>query len=142
MPTSITTAPGLTHSPGISPGLPAATLARLQEHLTLLPLPTPVNLNTASAEVIWAGTPKLTWAQAEQLVQWRSARPLQSLDEASRALDVPKDTFNSAHHAVASQYFEVRARLRLGEVTVGERAILMRQRTHVQVLWRERADLD
>jgi len=97
-----------------------------------------VNLNTASAEVIWASTPKLTWAQAEQLVQSRSARPLQSIEDASRALDLPKDTFNSAQHSVSSQYFEVRGHLRLGDVTVRERSILLRQGLRVQVLWRER----
>jgi len=119
-------------------GVPADLLETLQNYVTLLPAATPVNLNTASAEVIWASTSDLSWPQANQLVQWRSARPLQSLADASRALDLPATTFNDAQHTVSSQYFEVQGQLRLGDLTVRERSVLLRQGMRVNILWRER----
>jgi len=119
-------------------GVPMDVLETLQNYVTLLPAATPVNLNTASAEVIWASTEDLSWPQANQLVQWRSARPLQSLADASRALDLPAATFDDARHTVSSQYFEVQGQLRLDDLTVRERSVLLRQGMQVSILWRER----
>jgi general secretion pathway protein K len=56
------------------------TLALLRPYVTVLPLAgsqaTPVNLNTASAEVIYAAVPELDRAQAERLVALRTQNRL------------------------------------------------------------------
>ncbi len=54
-------------------GLPRETLTALMPYITLLPQRTAVNLNTASAEVIYASTPGLDMASAQRLVPRVSA---------------------------------------------------------------------
>ena len=54
-------------------GIDSATLARLAPHADLLPLPTPVNVNTASRVVLAAVVPQLDLGGAERIVQQRHA---------------------------------------------------------------------
>ncbi len=121
-------------------GLPPEMAARLQPYVTLLPVPTPVNLNTASAEVIWASAQDLSWSQANQLVQQRSASPLRTVADASRLLGLPSPLSATAF-SVFTNYFETWGQLRLGEVVVRERSMLRRNGMTVNTLWRERGGL-
>lgn len=118
---------------GIAPGV----IARLEPHVTLLPVRTPVNLNTATPEVIWASIEGLDWSQANQFIQAREARPVRNTAEALTRLGLPADTQHSAL-AVSSSFFEIRGRLRLGQTLVSERSLVERQGMNVITLWRER----
>ncbi|GAB1385628.1 type II secretion system minor pseudopilin GspK [Melaminivora sp.] len=121
-------------------GLPAASVARLAPHVTLLPARTPVNLNTASALVLWASASGLSLAQAQQLVQAREARPFSSEADATKLLGeaAARSGISASTHSVASQYFEVRGRLRLQGHVVEERSLVLKQRGLARTLWRER----
>ncbi|WP_280192481.1 type II secretion system minor pseudopilin GspK [Delftia sp. PS-11] len=118
-------------------GMPPAMAVRLEPYVALLPTPTPVNINTASAEVIWASTDELSWAQANQLVQLRAASPLRTLADATRLLGLP-NPLSATGFSVFSNYFETWGQLRLGEVIVSERSVLRRNGMTVNTLWRER----
>ncbi|MFD2752588.1 type II secretion system minor pseudopilin GspK [Comamonas terrae] len=120
---------------GISPQL----IARIEPYVSLLPERTPVNLNTASAEVLWASSEDLDWSAANQLVQQRNTAPFKSLDAAARALG-RTGLFNSNQHAVFTRYFEARGRLRLGENVLSQRSVLLRNDMRVTTLWQEHAD--
>ncbi|WP_027014254.1 type II secretion system minor pseudopilin GspK [Comamonas composti] len=120
-------------------GLPPQAVTRLEPYLVLLPESTPVNLNTASAEVIWANSEDLSWSQATQLVQMRASRPLRTLSDASRTLGLAKELSPSSY-AVFTRYFEAYGRLRLGETVISERSTLYRNDLNVSTIWRERAD--
>jgi general secretion pathway protein K len=118
-------------------GLPPATVALLAPHVTLLPVRTPVNLNTADVDVLWAAIDGLDTAGAQKLVQTRQARHFRGLTDVSDQLDATIQ-LSADDHAIASRYFEVRGRLRLGSATVDERSLVSRQGTTVTTLWRER----
>ena len=118
-------------------GLPPDIAAMLEPYVALLPAATPVNLNTASAEVIWAAAEDLSWSQANQLVQLRSANPLRTVGDASRMLGLPNPLSTTAF-SVFSNYFETWGQLRLGEVVASERSLLRRNGMTVATLWRER----
>jgi general secretion pathway protein K len=118
-------------------GLPPATVAVLAPHVTLLPVRTPVNLNTADVDVLWAAIDGLDTAGAQKLVQTRQARHFRGLTDVSDQLDATIQ-LSADDHAIASRYFEVRGRLRLGSATVDERSLVSRQGTTVTTLWRER----
>ncbi|GGH62527.1 hypothetical protein GCM10010975_27340 [Comamonas phosphati] len=120
---------------GINPQL----IARIEPYVTLLPQRTAVNLNTASAEVIWASTENLDWAGANQLVQQRASTPYKSLDAAAKSLGKP-NVFQSDRHAVFTRYFEARGRLRLGENVLSQRSVLLRNDMQVTTLWQEHTD--
>ena len=67
-------------------GLRADTVQRLTPYLTLLPAPTPLNLNTASREVLSSVVKGMDLATAERLVQLRQRDPFKTLG-AVEALD-------------------------------------------------------
>ena len=120
-------------------GIDPIVLARIEPYVTLLPERTPVNLNTASAEVIWASTTELDWASASQLVQIRDSTPFKSLADAAKAVG-KTGIFGSSTYSVTTQYFEARGRLRLGDNVLSQRSLLQRKDMTVTTLWQEQAD--
>ena len=122
-------------------GLSPATLQALAPHATLLPERTPVNLNTASAEVI-AASADLDLSDAERLIAARARTQLRSIEEAAKLLDKPTSPFNG-NQAVQSRFFEVHGRLRMDASIVNERSVVQRSsaagsNVSVTTLWRER----
>ncbi len=118
-------------------GLPHSSIDTLKNYITLLPERTPINLNTASAMVIYASVPGLDLAAAQKLVQMRAQSPLQSLTEAQNMLSM-SSALSSADFSVASQYFEVRGRLRLGDWVMEELSLVSRANLDVKTIWRRR----
>lgn len=119
-------------------GLSPQALAVLEPYITLLPLRTPINLNTASAEVIYAGTPGLEMADAQKLVAARERSHFRNLTEASQQIGATADRFADGPFSVTSKFFEVRGRLRLDQTVVQERSVLQREGLAVRTLWRDR----
>ena len=122
-------------------GLTPATVAALAPHVTLLPVRAPVNLNTADVDVLMAAIEGLDMASAQKILQAREARHFRTLSEVRELLGASVDV-NESLHAVASSYFEVRGRLRLGDAMVDERSLVRKQGIEVTTLWRERGAYD
>lgn len=122
-------------------GLQPATVARLAPHVTLLPVRTPVNLNTAGLDVLVAAIDGLDEASAQRMLQTREARHFRTLSEVRDLLGT-QVAINEGAHAVASSYFEVRGRLRLGDAVVDERSLVRKLGLEVTTLWRERGAFD
>jgi general secretion pathway protein K len=117
-------------------GLSPASLAALQPHITLLPEATPVNLNTASAEVMSAAIAGLDLASARQLVQQRQRGHWTSLNAAQQALGPSARLLDEQQHSVRSSYFEVHGRMRIDNVVQQELALVRREGNQVRMLWR------
>lgn len=122
-------------------GLQAATLERLQPYATVLPLATPVNLNTADPVVLEAVVPGLSSADARQWVLRRNNQPWMTLQEAAQALGPQGGQLDPALHAVRSRYFEIQGRLRIDLTVQQERALIEREGGQTRMLWRTRASL-
>jgi general secretion pathway protein K len=120
---------------GLSPG----TVAALQAHITVLPQATPVNLNTASAEVLSAMLPGLDLASARQAVSQRQRGHWASLNAAQEALGPSGRLLNDKQHSVQSRYFEVQGRMRIDNVVQQETALVQRDGGQVRMLWRVRS---
>jgi general secretion pathway protein K len=116
-------------------GLSAQTVARLSPYVNLLPSGTPVNVNTASASVLYASVPGLSLAEAQRLVQERNRSHWASMDAFETAIG--KRSVSSATHSVSTRYFEVVGKLRTPSTTVTERSLLQRDGRELKVLWRE-----
>ena len=123
-------------------GLPQTTIDALLPFVTLLPVRTPVNLNTAPAEVIYAMVPTLKMNDATSLVTQRRFSHLNALSNASDRIPAMSGQLDSGRHSVVSRFFEVRGRLRLDQVVMQERSLLQRDGIDVKTLWRERGMLD
>ena len=123
-------------------GLSASTLARLRPYVTLLPERTPVNLNTAPAEVIYASVRTLDMATAQRVVTQRTRTPFKAISDAGALMGDAASQLSEAEHSISSRYFEVLGRLRLGDTRVQERSLVRRTNMEVQTLWRERGQFD
>jgi general secretion pathway protein K len=121
-------------------GLSAASLERLRPLITLLPGRTPVNLNTAPTEVLYAVFPTLELDGARRIVAQRERQHFRTPSEAAQVVPTLTTELN-ASHSIASRFFEVRGRLRLQETMVQERSLVQRTGLEVKAVWRERAIL-
>lgn len=119
-------------------GLSPSTAAALEPYVTVLPTTTKLNLNTASAEAIYASVSKLDLAGAKRLVEARARKYFKSIADANLLVQESSTQFTDADHTVATNYFEVHARLRLDNAWVEEQTLLRRDNLDVRIVWRER----
>jgi general secretion pathway protein K len=123
-------------------GLSRQSLERLRPFITWLPSRTPINVNTAAPEVLYASVPELDLDGARKITNERSSQHFKSLADVGKLLPAIAGQFNDGQHAVASRYFEVTGRLRMSDgqqsAVVIERSVVQRDGLDVKVLWRER----
>lgn len=116
-------------------GLNAQTVARLSPYVNLLPIATPVNVNTASASVLYASVPGLSLSEAQRLVQERNRSHWATMEAFEKAIG--KRSVSTSTHSVSTRYFEVTGKLRTPSTTVTERSLVQRDGRELKVLWRE-----
>lgn len=121
---------------GLSPG----SLAVLRPYITLLPVRTPVNLNTASATVLYACIPALDMAGAQRLVSARQSSHFRTLADAAALIGQSSRALNESQHSISTRFFEIQGRLRLDQSVVEERSVVQRDGLSVKTLWRERGN--
>jgi general secretion pathway protein K len=118
-------------------GVSARTAAQLAPFVSVLPEATPLNLNTAGPEAIYASLPGLDLAAAQQFVRQRAHRaPLESLDAASKALG---PQVNERQHSFSTKYFFIRGRIRLADTVQEDDLLVERNGPKITILWRYRA---
>lgn len=118
-------------------GVDAETLALLKPYVSLLPIRTTVNANTASKEVLTAVIEGLDLASADRLIQARQRNPFRNAAELSALL--PTGVGASIDRvSTSSSFFEIHGRLRLQNRVVEERALVERRQLQVVTLRRER----
>jgi general secretion pathway protein K len=119
-------------------GLSPETVAALQPYITILRARTTVNLNTASAQVIYASVDGLSIADAQRLVSLRERSPFRNLVEAQTAIHFDVVPGTLVNVGVDSKFFEIRSRLRLDQLVVEEHTIVRRDANDVSILQRQR----
>ena len=120
-------------------GLSPQVLQTLNPHITVLPTRTPVNLNTASVQVLYASVPGLSLSDAQRLVQQRERQHWASIEAFQEALG--RTISIEGTHSVSTQYFEMLGRLRMPQTTLQERSLVKREGQDLKVLWRESGSL-
>src|SRR5690606_36988894 len=95
-----------------------STVAALEPYVTVLPVRTRLNINTASAEAISASLPSLSISDARQVVEKRTRAFFRQISDANGVLPNVGSQFNAAQHDVKTQYFEVHGRLRIDRTWV------------------------
>jgi general secretion pathway protein K len=114
---------------------------RMAPYVVLLPVQTPVNLNTAPREVLAAVLPGLDLGSAERLVQTRQRSHFKSTGDALSQLspDVQQAAAKVPQRfGTTSKYFIVRGRLRSGDRILEESSLVERRGTEVVPLSRDR----
>jgi general secretion pathway protein K len=120
-------------------GMSAQALQTLSPHITVLPARTPVNLNTASVQVLYASVPGMSLSDAQRLVQQRERQHWASVEAFQKALGRPLSLEGT--HSVSTRYFEVLGRLRMPQTVLQDRSLLQRDGQDLKVIWRESGSL-
>ena len=120
-------------------GLSPQSVQTLSPYITLLPTRTPVNLNTASVQVLYASVPGMSLSNAQQLVQQRERQQWRNLEAFQKAWG--RNTSLEGTHSVNTRFFEVLGHLRMPNTTLQERSLLQRDGQDVKVIWRESGSL-
>ena len=121
-------------------GIAAETAQRLQPFVVMLPAATPVNINTASREVLSAVFDGLDASTAERMVQDRQIKRFDTIEQVRTYIGADKP-INAQHVAVASRYFEVTGRLRLEGRLIEERSLIERRGLDMVQISRQRSSL-
>ncbi|MDM0122553.1 type II secretion system minor pseudopilin GspK [Variovorax arabinosiphilus] len=117
---------------GVSP----STAAALEPYATVLPIKTTLNVNTASAEALFAAVPELDLAGARRVVLQRAGGYFKSPADAFPVTGTKH--LDTKALGVATGFFEVHGRLRLENHWVDEHSLVQRNGTDLTILWRER----
>ncbi|HEY0856615.1 MAG TPA: type II secretion system minor pseudopilin GspK [Albitalea sp.] len=113
-------------------GIDPESIRKMTPYVVLLPRATPVNINTASKEVLLTAIAGLDLGTAQRLVQVRQRAPFKEVADAQQHL--PQGITAAAPRAdVRSSFFEVRGRLRLADRVLEESSLVERRGTDVPV---------
>jgi general secretion pathway protein K len=118
-------------------GLSPRAIEVLRPYITVLPTQTSVNLNTASAEVIYACVEAFELADAHRLVRERSNTHFASLADVDKIVGQTGAKFTDGQHSVVSHYFEVRGLLRVEQSAVQDQSVVHREGIDVKTLSRQ-----
>ena len=105
-------------------GVDPKPLSTLQPYLAVLPMVTPINVNTASSQVLAAEIVGLDLGSAERLLQLRQRTPFKNLTDFVAQVRTLEPI--AAKISVSSNFFEVRGRLRLTDRVLEERSLVQR----------------
>jgi len=122
-------------------GIEPEWLNRLSQFVDILPVATPINVNTATREVLAAAIDGMDLGSAERLVQARQRNPFSTIEEV-KALLSEAQLQDVARVSVTSNWFTVTGRLRLDDRAVEERSLIERRGNQVLVVRRERVNLN
>lgn len=116
-------------------GIDAAAIERLRPFVTVLPEPTPVNANTAAAEVLAARIGNLSLADARRLASSRDRAYFRDRADVLNRLAELKLAAADTEIAVTTRFFSVEGRLSYRRARLHGRALLRRDAGKVELLW-------
>lgn len=117
-------------------GFDERTIERLRPFVSVLPLPQPINVNFAPAEVLAAAIPDMSLPEARVLVQQRRGNPFKDINEFKQRLPRSGIQINDQEFSVSSEFFWVTGRARIGKSQVTTQVLLHRTGDWPMVVWR------
>ena len=116
-------------------GITEETWNQLKPYVTILPEVSPVNANTASAEVIYSVIDGIQYSDAQALINSRERVTFREIGDIQAALS-GSASINNALITTKSNYFLVQGTAQVDEAVVRTQALLQRKDNRVYVLWR------
>ena len=113
----------------------ASALERLRPFVTVLPQPTPVNANTAPAEVLAARFENLTLADARRLTASRDRAYFKDRTDVLNRIAQLKLQASDAEISVATRYFSVDGTVSYRRARLHAQALLKREANRVEAVW-------
>jgi general secretion pathway protein K len=120
-------------------GISAAAIEQLRPFVTVLPQPTPVNANTAPAEVLAARFENLTLADARRLVASRDRAIFKDRTDVLGRIGELKLQASEAEISVATRFFYVVGTVSYRRARLHAEALLRREASRVEEIWLQEA---
>lgn len=116
------------------PGFNPPMLDRLKDFVIFLPRPTPVNVNTAPAEVLAAKIDGLSLSDANALIATRSTASFRDLADFVSRLPGGRSV-PASDASVTTGYFLVDGKVRMNRAGLEVRALIERNGTSTRLVW-------
>jgi len=120
-------------------GLQPEQIQRLKGFVTILPEPTPLNVNTASAEVLVARIAGLELTDARRIVAARDRAYFKDMGDALARLREAVPSVADTGLAVTTRYFSVEGMVSYGPARLAAHALVRREPVTLEVLWMKEA---
>ena len=117
--------------PGFSPEI----LYRLKDFVIFLPRATPVNINTATAEVLAAMVDSLSLADASALVTNRNTASFRDIADFKNRLSGRSQFSLASNPSVTTNYFLVNGKVRMSRAELEMQGLVERNGTSTKLIW-------
>ncbi len=117
------------------PGCTLLMVNALRPHIVILPKATPVNINTASAEVLAARVPGLSLEDARLLINSRRQAAFRNWTDMAARLPDRNLVVDAGRVSVNSGYFVVDGKVMVRNATLQMQALVERQPNATRLLW-------
>lgn len=117
-------------------GITEETWNQLRPYVVILPKSSPLNANTASAEVLYAVVEEMNFGDAQRVLAQRERVTFRNLADIRAVLN-PNVTLNNDLITVSSNYFLVEGTAQVEQALIRTRALLERRDQRVFVMWRQ-----
>lgn len=117
------------------PGFTPNVIRAIGDNVIFLPRATPVNANTASAEVLAARLDPLSVADANALLIKRRTTSFRDLNELAAQLPGTQVSIDANQVTVSSNFFLVSGRVTLRQAVLQIQALVERNGTNTQTIW-------
>ena len=117
------------------PGFTSHMLASLQEFVIFLPQATPVNINTAPAEVLLALIDTFSQADASSMVKSRAKASFRNLADFNNRLPGRTFSLTSKQASVNTNYFLVNGTIRMARAGLEMQALFERKGRSSKLIW-------
>jgi general secretion pathway protein K len=115
------------------PGFTPQIMEKLKDYVIVLPTPTPVNVNTAPAEVISAIIPNLSLSEANGILARRTY--YNTVADFTSLLGGKAATLGNNTADVKTNYFLVNGKVRLSRAALDVQSLIQRNGTNTAIIW-------
>jgi general secretion pathway protein K len=120
-------------------GMEAEAAERLRPFVTVLPEPTPLNVNTAPPELLAARIANFEIVDAKRLVATRDRAHFKDLADALQRLRQVAPQASETGLAVSTRYFTIDGTVTYGAAHLSARALVRRDPNRIEVVWMKEA---
>ncbi len=117
--------------PGFSPEI----LSKLSDLVIFLPRATPVNINTASSEVLSARIGTLSPEDIETLLKSRNTASYRDLADFTNRLPGKHFSVSPGRESVTTNYFLVKGKVRMSRAELDMQALIERNGSNTKLIW-------
>jgi general secretion pathway protein K len=117
------------------PGFTPKSLDKIKNFVIFLPRATPINVNTAPAQVLEAGIDGLSPADATALVESRNSASFRDIADFAARLPENSLSVSNLEASVTTNYFLVNGKVRMNRAGLDVQALIERNGTNTKLIW-------